>query len=159
MKKLATTLSSTFKALTLAIGIVGWVVGIAWLTHQKQQTTVEGKILDAGSGQPVAEGKVVVSTWNYGLFDSNPRNFGTTTDTDGNFTIHANPGFWIRRIDIAASGPGDRIGIQMNIKYEQSIIKIRPLDFDQSPIKSYGHADFGGAWSGKVEWKDNPNKS
>lgn len=159
MKKFVSILCSTLKVLTLAIGIVGWVVGITWVTHQKREITVEGRVLDSISGLPVSEAKVVVSTWDYGIFDSNPRNFGTTTDSEGNFEIHADPNFWIRRIDIAASGPTDKMGIQMNIKYEQSVIKIRTLDFDQTPIDSYKYADFGGAWSGKIEWKHNPNQS
>ncbi|MCG8449808.1 MAG: hypothetical protein MI725_09550 [Pirellulales bacterium] len=71
---------------------------------------VSGIVLDTQTNEPVADAKVIVSAWNHGMFDSNPRKFLTRTNELGRFQLNKKLDFRIAEIDIEAIAPDNRYG-------------------------------------------------
>jgi len=133
-------------------GLVFWVWVAVWISHQRRTATITGYVVDAQSGERVPNAKVVVSTWYYGLWDSNPTNYGTMTDAQGEFRIRVSPGYWIAWIDVAASTPDDKYAFRAKIRTDYLPLSANHLEYHQLEIESYHYRAFGGQWSGKVSW-------
>ena len=78
-----------------------------------------GLVTDTSSGEPVANAKVVVTTWRRYLASvGSPKSYGTTTDSQGRFHVDVIPGYRISHIDVAASAPDNGYAFQGNIGTE-----------------------------------------
>jgi hypothetical protein len=152
MKAALTLAWGIMKPLLIVGGLVFWVWAAIWISHQRRNATITGYVVDAQSGQPVPNAKVVVSTWYYGLF-SNPTNYGTLTDGQGEFRIRVSPGYWIAWIDVAASTPDNKYAFQGKIRRDYVPIAANHLVFHQLEIESFHYDTFNGGWSGKVNWQ------
>jgi hypothetical protein len=70
---------------------------------------VSGIVLAGDSDQAVAKAKVFITVWNRGLLESSPTVFLILTDEHGKFSIEQSFPFLIRRMDIVACSPDDRV--------------------------------------------------
>lgn len=146
----------TRSKILLALGGIAIVTATIWLSRQKKNVEYEGVVLNSVTGQPVPHAKVVLSTWNYGFWDSNPTHVGMLADESGRFQIEASPGYWIDNVDLSASSPQSRFRRLRN-PTERNDVRIELLDLDASMIgvDGYTYDTFSGGWSGKVQWITN----
>ncbi|MFC7339579.1 carboxypeptidase-like regulatory domain-containing protein [Haloferula chungangensis] len=154
------SLHTRSKILLTLVG-VGVLVVSFWLGQQKKSVGYEGVVVDSATGQPVPNAKVILSTWDYGFWDSNPTHVGTLSDDAGRFTIAATPGYWIDNVDLSASSPESRFRRLRNPSERTDIrIELSNLDSSMIGIDGFTYDKFSGGWSGKVQWiKNNENKS
>jgi len=151
MKAALTLAWRIIKPLLIVGGLVFWVWAAIWISHQRRNATITGYVVDAQSGQRVPNAKVVVSTWYYGLWDSNPTNCGTLTDGQGEFRTRVSPGYWIAWIDVAASTPDNKYAFQGDIRSDYVPLAANHLEYHQLEIESLHYDTFSGQWSGKVK--------
>ncbi len=146
----------TRSKILLTIVGVGFLAVSFWLSQQKKSVAYEGIVIDSATGQPVPDAKVVLSTWYYGFWDSNPSHVGTFTNEAGRFTIEASPGYWIDNVDLSASSPESRFRRLRNPSEKADVrIELSSLDPSMVGIDGFTYDTFSGGWSGKVQWITN----
>jgi hypothetical protein len=150
-------LKTRYKLLLAIVG-AGVLSILIWLSQQKKSVEYTGTVIDSETGLAVPNAKVVLSTWYYGFFDSNPTHIGTFTDEAGYFTIRASPGYWIDDVDLSACSK-TLVSPRLRNLRESKPVRITLSKPDSSKLGDFGsgfdYYDFSGGWGGDVHWIKN----
>jgi hypothetical protein len=142
----------------LLISIVSFIITISvifgvWASNQKKDVHYWGVVVDSETGQPVPNAKVVLTTWYYGFWDSNPTHVGTVTDQSGRFAIGSSPGYWIDQVNLSAASPDSRFCQLFNPNGESEVrIEVSDSAPGMEGLGGYTYEDFNGGWGGEVYW-------
>ena len=137
----------------MAGGLVFWSWLALWVLRQETEVTVIGSVVDAQTGKRVPNAKVVVSTWHYSLSDSSPTNYGTLTNAEGEFRIHANPGYWIAWFDVSASTPDNKYVQYTDLGPRNIGLVANPLRYNQVNIDASQYVTFQ-PWGREINWQE-----
>jgi hypothetical protein len=128
---------------------------ICFLGQYGKTVKFKGVVVDAETGFAVSDAKVVLSTWYFGIFDSNPTSVGAIADKNGKFSIEASPGYWIANVDLQASSPLNKyVSLRNPWAIRDVTLKVAPIPWE-SPVSAYTYDNFTGQWGGEFTWTKN----
>jgi len=118
-----------------------------------------GIVADESSGEPIPEAKVLLTVWDEGVWDANPRiRKGVRTDASGRFHITAEPDFDVGQVHLEIVTPGNSyVFIEDHEPGSTIALPYKCEAPDDKQCKHY--ATFSGKWSGDVQWDSEPTQS
>lgn len=138
------------KYILIVSGVIFWICVGPWVSHQRRWMTVRGHVEDAQSGERVANAKVIVTAWDYGIWDASPTNYGTLTNAQGEFRVWVHPGHWIARIDVATCTPVGKYDDIVGLPGSYAPLAANHRAYYQVGLE---YSTFNGRWAGDVKWE------
>ena len=151
-----------FRNLSFLFLICLFLVGICVFERWPVSRHLEviGLVVDMKSDQPVKKAKVIVSAWDYGWFDTNPRKFGFMTNSEGRFCCVEEFNFLIRKINVEVCTPSNEYRFFNVRNHSNTVLKIGESKPKEQILPSYqDYSRFTrGRWARDVTFSPSPER-